>query len=96
MKILNLAYLEVFKIFRRNLMPNKELSPDLKRKIEGTNILDTKCFKDAEIFLEEVKKKQKGDTIEDIEKYMENIKELIIGFEDWFENKKGRNRKKNK
>jgi len=92
-KILDLTYLEVFEIFRRNLKPEKKISSTLMKKIEGTNILDTKYFKDAEKFIEEIRAKQKNEEKEDIDKYIEDIKGLILNFEDWFKNKKPRIRK---
>ena len=92
-KILNLTYLEVFDIFRRKL---KDISPELKEKVKGTKILDTMYFKDAEAFIkEQIKKREKKDDKKDeIDKYIEDIKRLILEFESWFENKIGRREKK--
>ena len=41
---------------------------------------------------EETKKKESEN---DINTYLENIKNLCLNYEDWFKNKKGRNRTKN-
>ena len=94
-KILNLTYLEVFDIFRRKL---KDISPELKEKVKGTKILDTRYFKDAETFIkEQIKKREKkDDKKEEIDKYIEDIKRLILEFESWFENKISRRKKKKK
>ena len=93
-KILDLTYIDAFNIFRRKLMNNQAISLDLKRKIEGTNILDINKFQDAEVFrnkiyLEEIKK---GGKKEDIVSYLNDVKNLILNFENWFANKVGRNR----
>ena len=86
-KILNLTYGEAFEIFSRNLKPKEELNTELKRKIAGTNILNPKFFKDANMFIETEKNKTK-DNME----YIDNIRRLILEFKNWFENKIGRNR----
>ena len=93
-KILNLTYKEAFEIFRRNQKQNEDLDDDLKRKIRGTNILNTDYFEDANALIEKeikiiMRKKEKN---EDIEKYINNIKRLILEFEEWFQNKIGRER----
>jgi hypothetical protein len=94
MKILDLTYIEAFNIFRRKLTPNQEISLDLKRKIEGTNFLDMTQFNDVEMFLNKIIKeeKNKGEKDEDIIAYINVIKNLILNFENWFEQKVGRNR----
>ena len=90
-KILNLTYIEVFQIFRRNLVPINE---ELKKKIEGTNILNKEMFNDVEKFLEIIRlqERNKKENEEDIEKYINDIKSLVIGFEEWFNAKSGRER----
>jgi hypothetical protein len=94
MKILDLTYIEAFNIFRRKLTPNQEISLDLKRKIEGTNFLDMTQFNDVEMFLNKIVKeeKNKGEKDEDISAYLNVIINLILNFENWFEQKVGRNR----
>ena len=92
--ILNLTYEEAFEIFRRNLKPNHEISDTLKRKVQKTHILNPQHFQDANVFIEKeiktrIKKKEKH---EDIEKYINDIKRLILGFANWFDNKIGRER----
>ena len=91
-KILNLTYLEVFKIFRRNLTSNKEISDELKEKIKGTNILNTKYFEDAEIFFETLRERGNKEEDFDLESYIEDVKRLILQFENWFSTKIGRER----
>ena len=94
MKILDLTYIEDFNIFRRKLTPNQEISLDLKRKIEGTNFLDMNQFNDVEMFLNKIIKeeKNKGEKDEDISAYLNVIINLILNFQNWFEQKVGRNR----
>ena len=91
-KILELTYLEIFEIFRRNLTPKKQISPQLKKKIEGTKILDPLYFEDAEIFIkEEIDIREKNNEgKDDINKYIKDLKKLILELEKWFINKKGR------
>ena len=93
-KILDLTYKEAFEIFRRNLKQNGDLDDHLKRKIRGTNILNTDYFEDANVLIENLIKnaKRKKEKNEDIEKYINDIKRLILEFEDWFQNKIGRER----
>ena len=90
-KILNLTYEEAFEIFRRKLKTKEELSPELKKKIAGTNILNPKYFEDANVLIEN--EKENCITQENM-KYMDNMRRLILEFKNWFENKIGRNRKK--
>ena len=86
-KILNLTYLEAFEIFRRNLKPNSPLNSELEKKIEGTNILND--FVDAQKLLEREKQigKKNNEKNEEIEKYINDVKKLILGFEKWFMDK---------
>ncbi len=51
-----------------------------------------------EVFLNIIweEEKQKNESEENIREYIEDITKLCYGFENWFRNKKGRNRNKNK
>ena len=93
-KILELTYLEAFDIFRRKLYRNSKIDLKLQQKIEGTNFLDNRKFNDAEIFFKKIidDEKKKGESDESIKSYIEDINNLILNFEDWFNNKIGRNR----
>ena len=92
-KILELTYIEAFDIFRRKII-NPKISSDINNKIEGTNFLDITKFRDVEVFLNEIEKKEikNKEKEEDIIEYKANIKNLILNFEKWFANKNGRNR----
>ena len=94
MKILDLTYIEAFNIFRRKLTPNQQIILDLKRKIEGTNFLDVTQFCDVEVFLNKIiqEERNKGEKDEDINAYLNVVIKLIQNFENWFEQKVGRNR----
>ena len=46
-------------------------------------------------FLNEIKEKEINNKIQDSDKYMGKMENLLINFEDWFYSKKARNRKKN-
>ena len=93
MKILELTYGEAFEIFRQKLTL-KPLSEKIKAKIQGINILNKERFSNVEIFLKKIREegKRKGESKKDIEEYIEDIKNLVIVFEDWFQNKIGRDR----
>ena len=84
-KILNLTYYEAFEIF---INPFKEISYDLKRKIEGTSILNNQQFGNIEILLNNVVKNKEKN--EDIQEYIDDIIYLCINFKQWFKNKTGR------
>ena len=90
-KILNLTYIEAFDIFRRKIKEEKDISPELKNKIDGTDFLDTKKFKDFDCFIEKIREEEKNKN-DDIEEYINDIKSLCLNFEEWFRNKIGRNR----
>ena len=45
-------------------------------------------------FLNEIKEKEINNKIQDSDKYMEKMENLLLNFEDWFYSKKARNRKK--
>ena len=92
-KILNLTYREAFAIFIRKIKNNK-ISPELRKKIQGTNILDNNKFKDIESMINKIKEEEKN-TNGAINEYIKDIKRLCINFESWFENKIGRNRNNN-
>ena len=84
-KILNLTYYEAFEIF---INPFKEISYDLKQKIEGTSILNNQQFGNIEILLNNVVKNKEKN--EDIQEYIDDIIYLCINFKQWFKNKTGR------
>ena len=87
-KILDLTYLEAFNIFRRTI------NSKLNKKIEGTNIKDKEKFKDLDEFVKDIRTKQKKDGEKDeiIEEYIDDVKKLVYDFENWFDNKIGRER----
>jgi len=85
-KILDLTYLEAFNIFRRKI---KDIEPELKSKIDGTDILDNKKFKDFDYFIKKLRKEEKNNN-GDIEEYINDIKHLCLYFEEWFGKKVGR------
>ena len=87
-KILDLTYLEAFNIFRRTI------NSKLNKKIEGTNIKDKEKFKDLYEFVKNIRirEKKKGEKVEVIEEYIDDVKRLVYNFENWFDNKIGRER----
>ena len=91
-KILNLTYIEAFNIFRRRI---KDIKPELKNKINKTDFLDNKKFKDFDDFLKKIREEEEDNNIGDIEEYINDTKRLCLQFEEWFKQKIGRNRTNN-
>ena len=91
-RILNLTFGEVFDIFISDLKP---LDTAILDKIKGSKILDCKYFSRASDFLEKVRKieMKTNKNKENVEEYINKIKNLCITFKQWFENKIGRNSK---
>ena len=91
-RILNLTFGEVFDIFISDLKP---LDTAILDKIKGSKILDCKYFSRASDFLEKVRKieMKTNKNKENVEEYINKIKDLCITFKQWFENKIGRNSK---
>lgn len=94
-KILNLTYIEAFDIFRRKIKEEKDIKPELKKKIEGTGFLDNTKFKDFDCFIGKIREEEKKHNNGDLEEYINDIKRLCINFEGWFGQKVGRKRKDN-
>ena len=92
-QLLNLTYKELFQIFRKKF---EDIDLDLKIKINDIEILKGNDFKDILNFIEEIREKEinKNEEKQNIEIYLENIKNLCINYENWFSEKKGRNRNK--
>ncbi len=94
-KLLNLTYRELFSVFTRKI---KNMDPELEMKIEGISLLETNEFSNIYKFFEEIEENLKKDKEpeEDIKNYLESLKNLCMNYENWFSNKKGRNRSANK
>lgn len=96
-QILNLTYDEALQIFNRNIKP---MSLELLNKILDIEILNSSTFQKfpeaKDVFNQIIEKERiKKESEEFINKYIygeKGIKELCINFNDWFNNKKGRNR----
>ena len=92
-KILNLTYLELFKIFRSKIV---SLDLELEIKKSEISLLNTEEFNDIHKFFEKIvnEEMKNNESQEKIDNYIKQIEELCIGYENWFFNKKGRERKK--
>lgn len=95
-KILNLNFYEVYQIFISRYCP---ISPQLRKKIEGTNILISKEFWKLDDFLENIKdkfekEKRKKKSQENIDEYISKVKNLCLGLKEWFQSKNGRQARK--
>ena len=88
-KILDLTFEELLIIFRRKLNDPEDLKKleEIKYKIEGLDLLDNNNkYQDIEQFIvEDIKKRY----IEPDE-YIKQVKSLCLGYQDWFNKKKGR------
>ena len=90
-KILDLTYKELFNIFRRQIL---DINLELKMKIKDIALLDNQKYKNINLFFDEIFRQEinKNETKENIEIYINNIKDLCMNYESWFLSKKGRNR----
>ena len=90
-KILDLTYKELFNIFRRQIL---DINLDLKMKIKDITLLDNQKYKNINLFFDEIFRQEinKNETKENIDIYINNIKDLCMNYESWFLSKKGRNR----
>ncbi len=91
-KTLNLTFDEVYQIFISRYCP---LSPQLIKKIEGTNILTSKKFLKLDDFLKYIrekfeKEKDKKKNQTNIDEYISKIKNLCLNLKKWFQVKNGR------
>ena len=94
-KILKLTYGELFQIFRKKIA---NISPELEDKIKDITLLQSDEFNDINKFFNEIREQEinKKEPLEVIEEYLNNVKYLCLTYEDWFNDKKGRNRNKKK
>ena len=94
-KILKLTYGELFQIFRKKIA---NISPELEDKIKDITLLQNDEFNDINKFFNEIREQEikKEESLEDIDEYINNVKNLCLTYEDWFNDKKGRNRNKKK
>ena len=91
-KILNLTYRDLFNVFRKKLLTH--INYDLRMKIKDISLLEKEQYNNIYLFFNEVEKQEqeKNETKENIDIYLNNMKELCMNYESWFLNKKGRNR----
>ena len=92
-KILNLKYIELFKIFRSKIA---NLEEELEIKKSEIPLLNSDEFDDIHKFFTKIinEEMKKNESQENIDYYLNQMEKLCIGYEDWFINKKGRERKK--
>ena len=91
-KILNLTYRDLFNVFRKKLLTH--INYDLRMKIKDISLLEKEQYNNIYLFFNEIEKQEqeKNETKENIDIYLNNMKELCMNYESWFLNKKGRNR----
>ncbi len=90
--LLNLTFRELFSVFTRNIKP---LSPELEMKIQNISSLENdNDFSNINTFFKELEDKAFKDreSIEDVNIYLKNVRNLCINYEKWYTDKKGRNR----
>ena len=92
-KILNLKYIELFKIFRSKIA---SLDNELEIKKSEIPLLNTDEFNDIHKFFSKIvnEEMKNNESQKNIDNYLNRIEELCIGYENWFFIKKGRERKK--
>ena len=79
-KIIKLTFGELFSIFRRKINYNKDINPELSKKVQGLDLLDDNKYHDFTYFIKGIKKTETNQCIE-------NIKNLCLNYENWFRNK---------
>ena len=91
-KILDLTFGEVFEIFIKDL---KKIDSKLLTKVENYEIYKNVEFSNLDNFFNKIKEEEKDEQSEEsIKDYINTIKENCKNFKAWFEDKKGRERKK--
>ena len=86
-KILELTLEELFIIFRRKLKDKEDMKKleEMKDKIEGLDLNEiNNKYEDIECLINRIKKNY-GNSWSEIE-YIEQLKNLCLGYEDWFKN----------
>ena len=89
-KILELTFEELFIIFRRKLKDKEDMKKleEMKDKIEGLDLNEiNNKYEDIEWLINGIKKKYDNNLNEDEIEYIEQLKSLCLGYEDWFNNK---------
>ena len=89
-KILELTFEELFIIFRRKLKDKEDMKKleEMKDKIEGLDLNEINNeYEDIEWLINGIKKKYDNNLNEDEIEYIEQLKSLCLGYEDWFNNK---------
>ena len=89
-KILELTFEELFIIFRRKLNDKEDMKKleEMKDKIEGLDLNEINNeYEDIEWLINEIKQKYDNNLNEDEIEYIEQLKSLCLGYEDWFNNK---------
>ena len=86
--ILNLTFRDFLNLFRL------KISKELEKKISVIENIKEK-FMNITVFIEKIKQQEEenGETDEKINKYINGLVDLCDHYEDWFNNKKGRERK---
>ena len=95
-KILELTFEELFIIFRRKLKNKEDMKKleEIKDKIEGLDLEENNNkYLDIEYFIERIKQKDSIFYRSIMDEYIEKIKSLCLGYEEWFKNKNERNTK---
>ena len=95
-KILELTFEELFIIFRRKLKDKEDMKKleEIKDKIEGLDLEEkNNKYLDIEYFIERIKQKDSIFYRSIMDEYIEKIKSLCLGYEEWFKNKNERSTK---
>ena len=64
-----------------------------KKYINIINEVQQNCLNE---FLKKIEEKEKENISQDVDEYMETLKNLLMDYENWFKNKKGRAKRKSK
>ena len=93
-KILELTFEELFIIFRRKLEEKDDMKKleEIKEKIEGLDLIgNNNNYKDIQLLFNDiVAKYNKKLSDKELKEYIDNVKNLCLGYENWFKKKIGR------
>ena len=94
-QILELTFKELFIIFRKklNVKGDEEEIKNIKKKIEGLDLLDDNNYPDIKYCLEHMRRIHENDQGEN-EEYINKIKNYCCNYESWFVSKIGRIKRK--
>jgi hypothetical protein len=93
-KLLNLTFIEFYNIYTHKLT-KKDLDENLLEKMKNISFFNSNNFQGIEVYINNLKEKNKKKGMSDDENdvYINIFKQYCRTYQEWFENKVGRNEK---